>query len=141
MANVKYNSFGRAISKNDIDTVTIKAMFCDPSYTPNADTEEYLSDISTNRASGSTDLTVAGLTITVDDTDNRTEFDINNLVTGTITLTGGTDAVVFYIDTGVESTSELLTYNELLVSATPTTVYPIAGTLNATIDTNGIFSI
>lgn len=141
MANLKFNSFGRAIAKNDIDTVTIKAMFMAPSYTPNADTHVYVSDISASRASGSTDLTVAGLTINVDNTDNRTEFDINDLVTGTITLSGGTNGVVFYIDTGVEATSELLTFNDLLVGGVQTTVYPIAGTLTATVSTNGIFSI
>lgn len=141
MANVKFNSFGRAIAKNDMDTVTIKAMFCDPSYTPNPDTEVYLSDVSANRASGTTDLTVTGFTITVDNTDNQTEFDINDLTTGTITVTGGTNGVVFYIDTGVASTSELLTYNELLVSGSPATVYPVAGTITATINANGIFSI
>lgn len=141
MANVKYNSFGRAIAKNDIDTITVKAMFTDPSYTPDPDTEVYLSDVSSNRASGSSDLTVSAFTITVDNTDNRTEFDIDNLVTGAITIPGGTDGVVFYIDTGVESTSELLTYNDILVSAVKTTVYPVAGTLTGTISTNGIFSI
>lgn len=141
MANVKYNSFGRAIAKNDIDTITVKAMFTDPSYTPDPDTEVYLSDVSSNRASGSSDLTVSAFTITVDNTDNRTEFDIDNLVTGAITIPGGTDGVVFYIDTGVESTSELLTYNDILVSAVKTTVYPVGGTLTGTISTNGIFSI
>jgi len=141
MANVKFNSFGRAIAKNDIDTVTIKAMFMDPSYTPNADTHVYVSDIVASRASGSTDLTVAGLTINVDNTDNRTEFDINDLVTGTITITGGTNGVVFYIDTTNEATSELLTFNDLSVGGVQTTVYPIAGTLTATVSANGIFSI
>lgn len=141
MANVKYNSFGRAIAKNDMDTVTVKAMFCDPSYTPDPDTEVYLSDVVANRASGSTDLTVSAFTITVDNTDNRTEFDVTDLVTGAITVPGGTDAVVFYIDTGVESTSELLTYNDILVSAVKTTVFPVAGTLTATISADGIFSI
>ncbi len=141
MANVKYNTFGRAIAKNDIDTVTIKAMFCAPAYTPNADTEVYLSDVSANRASGTTDLTVAGLAINLDNTDNRTEFDINDLVTGTITVAGGTNGVVFYIDTGVAATSELLVYCDLLVGGVQTTVYPIGGTLTATVSTNGIFSI
>ena len=141
MANVKFNSFGKAIAKNDMDTVTIKAMFCDPAYTPDPDTEVYLSDVVAHRASGSTDLTVAGLAFNVDNTDNRTEFDINDLVTGAITIAGGTDGIVFYIDTGVESTSELLTYNDILVSAVKTTVYPIAGTLTGTISANGIFSI
>lgn len=141
MANVKYNTFGKAIAKNDIDTVTIKAMLMAPSYTPNADTHVYVSDISASRAAGSTDLTVSGLSINVDNTDNRTEFDISDMVSGTITLTGGTNAVVFYISTGVDSTSELLTYNELLVGGVQTTVYPIAGTLTAQISANGIFSI
>lgn len=139
--NVKYNSFGRAIAKNDMDTVTIKAMFCAPAYTPNPDTEVYLSDIIANRAPGTTDITVTGLTFNVDNTDNRTEFDINDIVTETITVTGGTNGVVFYIDTGVASTSELLTYNDILVGGVQTTVYPIAGTLTATITANGIFSI
>lgn len=141
MANVKYNSFGKAIAKNDMDTVTVKAMFMAPSYTPDADAHEFVSDISASRASGSTDLTVSAFTFNVDDTDNRTEFDISDLTTGTITLSGGTNAVVFYISTGVDATSELLTCNDLLVGGVQTTVYPIAGTLTATISTNGIFSI
>lgn len=141
MANVKYNSFGRAIAKNDIDTVTLKAMFCAPAYTPNPDTEVFLSDVSANRASGTTDLTLAGLTINVDNTDNRTEFDINDLITGTITVAGGTNGVVIYIDTGVAATSELLCYLDILVGGVQTTVYPIGGTLTATVNANGIFSI
>jgi len=141
MANTKYNNFGRAIAKSDIDLVTIKAMFMAPAYIPNPDTHVFLSDISASRASGSTDLTVAGLTITADNTDDRSEFDINDLVTGTITVTGGTNAVVFYIDTGVAATSELLTYNDLLLAGVQTTFTPIAGTLTATINANGIFSI
>jgi hypothetical protein len=141
MANVKYNTFGRAIAKNDIDLVTIKAMFCAPAYTPNPDTEVYLSDVVANRAACSTDLTVSGLTINIDNTDNRTEFDISDLVTGTVTIAGGTNGLVFYIDTGVEATSELLTYNDILVGGVQTTVFPIGGTLTGTISTNGIFSI
>lgn len=141
MSNVKFNSFGRAIAKNDIDTVTIKAMFMAPSYTPDADAHVYVSDISASRASGSTDLTVAGLTITADNTDNRTEFDINDLVTGTVTISGGTNAIVFYISTGVDSTSELLCCVDILVGGVQTTVYPIAGTITGTISANGIFSI
>lgn len=141
MANVKYNSFGRAIAKNDMDLVVIKAMFCDPSYVPNPDTDVYLSDITSNRAAGTTDLTVASFTITVDNTDNRTEFDCADLVTGAITVPAGTDGVSFYVSTGVDSTSELLTYNDILVGGVKTTVYPIAGTLTATISANGIFSI
>ena len=141
MANLKFNSFGRVIAKNDMDTVTIKAMFMDPSYTPNADTQVFLSDISASRASGSTDLIASAFTYNVDNTDNRTEFDISDLVTETITVLGGTNAIVFYINTGVEATSELLTCNDILVSGIQTTVYPVGGTFTGTISTNGIFSI
>lgn len=139
MANVKYNGFGRAIAKNDIDTVTIKAMLMATSYTPDADAHVYVSDISASRASGTTDITLSGLTINVDNTDNRTEFDFADIVTGTITAT--TNAVVLYISTGVDSTSELLTYNELLASGTPTTFTVVSGVLTATVSTNGLFSI
>lgn len=139
MANVKYNSAGQAIAKNDLDSVSFKVMFCNPAYTPNPDTEVYLSDISSNRASGSTDIATT-LTINVDNTDNRTEFDFTNPVTGTITATS--NAIVLYIDTGVESTSELLTYNELVNDVgTPTTFSVVAGVLTATVDADGIFSI
>jgi hypothetical protein len=141
MANLKFNRFGRAIAQNDLDTVTIKAMFMDPAYTPDPDAHAFVSDISASRASGTTDLTVAGLTITVDNTDNRTEFDINDLVTGTITVTGGTNGIVFYISTGVDATSELLCYCDILVGGVQTTVFPIAGTFTGTISANGIFSI
>lgn len=141
MANVKFNGFGRAIAKNDMDTVTVKVMAMAPAYVPNADTHVYVSDISANRASGWTDLTVSAFTYNVDNTDNRTEFDISDLVSGTITIGGGTNALVFYIDTGVESTSELLTCNDILVGGVQTSVFPIGGTITATISTNGIFSI
>lgn len=141
MANVKYKSFGKAIAKNDMDTVTVKVMAMAPAYTPDPDAHVFVSDISANRASGWTDLTVSAFTFNVDNTDNRTEFDISDLVSGVVSLGGGANAVVFYIDTTVEATSELLTCNDILVGGVQTTVYPIGGTLTATISTNGIFSI
>lgn len=139
MANVKFNSAGRAIAKNDLDSVTFKVMFCNPAYTPNPDTEVYLSDVVANRAAGTTDLAVT-LTINVDNTDNRTEFDFTDAVTGSITTE--TNAIVLYIDTGVASTSELLTYNELVNgSGTPTTFNVVAGVLTGVVDADGLFSI
>lgn len=136
---VKYNTFGKALAKNDMDTVTIKAMFTATSYTPNADTEVYLSDVVANRASGTTDLTISGFTITADNTDNRTEFDSNDLVTGNITAT--TNGVVLYIDTGVAATSELLCYLELQSGGTQATFTAIAGVITAAVNANGLFSI
>ncbi len=139
MANVKFNTCGRAIAKNDLDTVSFKVMFMDPTYTPNSDTQVYVSDISASRAAGSTDIATT-LTINVDNTDNRTEFDFTDIVTGTITTS--TNAFVLYIDTGVAATSELLTYNELTDGVTtPKTFTVVSGVLTATINANGIFSI
>ena len=141
MASLNYNTFGKAIAKNDIDTVTIKVMLMAPSYVADRDNHVFVSDISASRASGTTDLTLASMTITADNTDNRTEFDWADFVTGTITAAGGTNAAVAYISTGVDATSELLTYNELTLSGTQTTFYPIGGTLTGTISANGLFSI
>lgn len=139
MANVKFNSAGKAIATNDLDSTTFKVMFCDPAYTPDPDNEVFLSDIDANRSSGSTDIATT-LTITVDDTDNRTEFDFTDIITGTITT--DTNAIVLYIDTGVASTSELITYNELVDGTdTPATFSVISGILTATVSTDGIFSI
>lgn len=139
MTNVKYNSFGRAIAKNDMDSVTLKAMFMATSYTPDADAHQYVSDISASRAAGTTDLTLSSFTITVNDTDDATDFDVADLVTGTITAT--TDKVVIYIDTGVEATSELLCSLDLLDGGTPTTFNVVSGVLTATVNTRGLFSI
>lgn len=139
MANVKYNSFGRAIAKNDIDTVTLKAMFVNPAYVPNPDTEVFLSDVVANRASGSTDVTLAGLNILLNNTDNATDFDFNNLVSASGTFT--TDGIVVYIDTGVEATSELLCFLDLLSGGIPTTFSVISGVLTGTVNTRGLFSI
>lgn len=138
MAEVKYNTFGRAIAKNDMDTVSIKAMFMATSYTPDPDAHVYVSDISASRASGTTDLATT-LTINVDNTDNRTEFDFTDLVTGTITTS--TNGVVLYISTGVDATSELLCYVDLESGGVQTTFSVVSGVLTATVSANGIFSI
>ena len=138
MANVKYNSCGRAIAKNDLDTVTFKVMFMATSYTPDPDAHVYVSDISASRASGTTDIATT-LTINVDNTDNRTEFDFTDIVTGTITATTG--GLVLYIDTGVAATSELLVYNDLLASGVQSNFTVVSGVLTATVNASGIFSI
>ena len=139
MANVKSNAFGRALAKNDIDLVTLKAMFMKTAHTPNGDTHVFVSDVVADRATGTTDLTLGGITITVDNTDNRTEFDFNDLVTGTITAT--TDKVWIYISTGVDATSELLFCADLLASGVPTVFTVVGGVLTAQVDTNGLFSV
>lgn len=140
MANVKFNNAGAAIAKNDMDSVTLKAMFMSDTYTPDPDNDVYVSDISADRASGSTDITLTSFTISVNNTDNRTEFDVADIVTGTITTT--TPGVVIYISTGTDTTSEVLCYLELLNgSGTPTTFSVVNGVLTATVDAGGLFTI
>jgi len=139
MANVKYNTFGKAIAKNDMDSVALKAMFMATSYTPDPDGHQFVSDIVASRASGTSDLALSSFTITINDTDDATDFDVADLVTGTITAT--TAQVVIYIDTGVESTSELLCALDLLAGSTPTTFSVVSGVLTATVNARGIFSI
>ena len=139
MANVKYNNFGAAIAKNDMDNVTLKAMFVEPTYTPDTDTEVYLSDISANRAAGTTDVTLTSFTITVDNTGNFTIFDVADFSTGTITA--NTNGVVVYISTGVNTTSELLVRLDLLAAGVPTTFSVVSGVLTANVNTNGLFTI
>jgi len=139
MANAKPNNAGAAIAKNDMDSVTLKAMFVN-GVTPNVDTDVYLSDVVSDRASGTTDITLTSFTISVDDTNNFTKFDVADIVTGTITAT--TNAIWVYIHTGVEATSELLCYLELVNgSAVPTTFTVVSGVLTATVDANGLFTI
>jgi len=139
MASVKYNQFGKAIAKSDLDTVNFKVMLMAESYTPDIDAHVYVSDISASRAAGTTDIATT-LTISVNNTTNKTEFDFTDIVTGTITTI--TNAFVLYIDTGNPATSELLTYNELTDGiTTPKTFGVVSGVLTITIPTDGIFSI
>jgi len=121
----------------DLESDTIKVAFMDPSYTPDVDSEHYYSDISANIASGSTDQTLASKTVTVDDTNNRAEFDAADLSIANETITGGTDMMVVYKDTGTPSTSPLICYIDIAEG----TITPIDGTLAITWNAEGIFAI
>ena len=138
MANAKPNNAGAAIAKNDMDSVTLKAMFVN-GVTPDIDADVYLSDVSSDRAAGTTDITLTSFTISVDNTNNFTKFDVADIVTGSISAT--TNAIWVYIHTGTDSTSELLCYLELLDATTPTTFTVVSGVLTATVNTNGLFTI
>ena len=136
MASVTYNNGKGAILKEDLDTVTLKAIFLDPAYTPDIDTDIYLSDISANRATNTTDVTLTGVTITVDNTDNRAYIDYADFTTGVLTTSFNAYAV--YIDTGTASTSQLIGYIEMTDgTTTPKTFSSVAANNVVTVPTKG----
>ena len=140
MASVTYNNGKAAILKEDLDTVTLKAIFLDPAYTPDIDTEIYLSDISANRATNTTDVTLTGVTITVDNTDNRAYIDYADFTTGVVTT--AFNAYGVYIPTGTDSTSQLIGYIEMTDgTTTPKTFVSVGGNNTVTVPTKGALYI
>ena len=139
MASVMYN-FGKGeILKGNIDleSDTIKVAFMDTTYTADVDADHYYSDVSAEVASGSTDQTLASKAVTVDDTNNRAEFDAADISVADETITGGTDKMVIYKDTGVAATSPLIACIDIAEG----TLRPLDGTLAITWNTEGIFAI
>lgn len=118
-------AYGKAIqhlAKADIDfdTLSLKAMLCTSSYTPNYDTHEFRSDVTnevtgTGYSSGGVALTGEG--ITLDTTNDRLKIDADDADFGTLTVTGITQMIV-YVDTGSAAT-DLLISNHSFTSQSP----------------------
>ncbi len=113
MADVKYNSFKKALMDGGLDLAnnTIKVMLVTSSYTPDADAHEFKDDV-TNEVSG-TGYTAGGVTlangaVTQDNTDDEGVFDADDVVWTNSTITAR--AAVIYKDTGTASTSPLVCY-------------------------------
>lgn len=124
----------------DLDTDTIKASLHTTSYTPNIDTDDFWDD-ATNEVSSSGSytagiaggITLAGKTVTQDDTDDEAVFDANDLsVTG---FTGTFRWLVLRKDTGVASTSPLICAIDL------TSVAVTGGTLSVVWASEGIINL
>lgn len=137
MSSFNNNSKGE-IMKGNIDLVndTIKVAFMDPAYTPDIDADDFYSDISADIASGSTDYTLASKTVTVDDTNNRAEFDAADTTQASQTITGGTDMMAVYKDTGTPATSPVIAYIDIAEG----TLIPVDGTLAITWNAEGLFA-
>lgn len=130
------NGKGELLKANiDLESDTIKLAFMSTAYTPDIDAHVYWADISASLASGTTVQTLASKTVTVDNTNNRAEFDAANISLSTITAT--TDKFVLYKDTGNAATSQLI----CCVDIAEGTLAPIAGTLALTFNAEGIFAI
>lgn len=119
----------------DMESDTIKCAFMSTSYSPDAGTDQFYSDISSDVASGTTDLTLANVDVRIDTGNSRVELDADNLSdTG---VTASTDKFVIYKDTGTASTSTLIACLDIAEG----TLNPINGTLSITLNAEGIYAI
>jgi len=125
--------------KTGLDAVlalgTPKLSFMATGYTPNAGTDSYWSDISSSRASGTTDVTLASVTTTLDTGNARVEFDTANPSLSTVTAT--TNKYTIWVDTGTDSTSPVLATIDIVEG----TLSPVAGTLEITVNAEGHFAL
>lgn len=144
MANTTFNKGKYRILEqylNGGSPKTLKVMFMDPSYTVDIDAHHYVSDISASRASGSTDQTLANLSLVEDDTNDQATADYDDVSVADETIVGGTNQVVVYESTGSDATSPLLFKFDIKVDGTQTTITPIAGTLALTLNASGLFGL
>lgn len=116
-------------------TGTLKLAFMATSYTPNAFTDQYWSDVSASIASGTTAQTLSGAAVNVDSGNTRVEFDTSDISVASQTTT--TNKYVIFMDTGTPSTSPLIVCMDIAEG----TLAPIAGTLAITVNAEGHFAI
>lgn len=117
--NNYFEELGKAFYNETTTAGTVKAALMTTSYTFDADTHAFYSDL-TGEASG-TGYTAGGqavdnLTITQDNTNDRANIDFDDEVFSTVTVTN-VDAYVLYKDTGTASTSPLIAYIEFTEGA------------------------
>ncbi len=105
----------------DYDTDSIKAMLVTSAWTPNQDTHRYKSSV-TNEAVGTGytagGKTLTGKTIAYNTGSNVTTLDCDDLVWTTTTVQAR--YLVFYVSTGSDSTSPLISYVDFGADVTST---------------------
>ena len=104
-------------------------------YTPDAGTDSYYSDISASLASGAAAVTLTGVVTTIDTVNNRVELDTDNATTGTITAT--TNKYSLWVDTGNAATSPVLATIDLVEG----TISAVSGTITFTVNAEGHFAL
>jgi hypothetical protein len=140
MANLIYNSFLRDIQNGtiDLDTDTIKLMLVTSAYTPNIDTHTKRSDV-TNEVVGTGytagGVTLAGKTVTQNNTDNTGVFDADNITIPTSTITARA-GVLYKSRGGASSADELIGYLDFGSDIISTT-----GDFNITFNAAGILTL
>jgi hypothetical protein len=140
MANLIYNSFLRDIQNGsiDLDTDTIKLMLVTSAYTPNIDTHTKRSDV-TNEVVGvgytAGGVTLAGKTVTQNNTDNTGVFDADNITIPTSTITARA-GVLYKSRGGASSADELIGYLDF-----GSDIISTAGDFNITFNAAGILTL
>lgn len=114
---------------------TLKLSFMATTFTPNSATDQYFSDISAEVASGTTAVTLASVTTTIDSGNNRVELDSTDPSLSTITAS--TNKFCLWVDTGVAATSPVLA----TIDITEGTLSPVAGTLGITVNAEGYYAL
>ena len=113
MADIVYNSFHRDLASGavDLDTDTIKCMLVTSSYTPDKDHDKR--DDVTNEVTGTGytagGATLAGKTVTADNTNDRAVFDADDAAWPASTITARA-AVLYKSRGGASSADELVCY-------------------------------
>ncbi len=113
---------------------TPKLSFMATSYTPNAGTHQYWSDIIASRATGTTDITLVSVTTTIDTGNSRVELDTSDVSLSTITTS--TNKYSLWVDTGNNATSPIIATIGIASTLTPT-----SGTLAITVNAEGHFAL
>lgn len=114
---------------------TPKLSFMATTFTPDAGTDQYFSDISAEVASGTTAVTLASVVTTIDTVNARVELDTADPSLSTITAT--TNKYCIWVDTGVAATSPVLATIDIVEG----TLSPVAGTLGITVNAEGHFAL
>lgn len=114
---------------------TPKLVFMATSFTPSSTTHAYYSDISASVASGTTAVTLASITTTIDTGNARVEFDTADPSLASVTTT--TNKYCIYVDTGVAATSPVLATIDIVEG----TLRPVAGPLAITVNPEGHFAL
>jgi hypothetical protein len=140
MANLIYNSFLRDIQNGsiDLDTDTIKMMLVTSAYTPNVDTNTKRSDV-TNEVVGAGytagGVTLAGKTVTQNNTNNTGVFDADDIVIPTATITARA-GVLYKSRGGLASADELIGYIDF-----GSDIVSTAGNFTVTFNASGILTL
>jgi hypothetical protein len=136
MANAIYPKYKEAIlsggTNTDLINGTVKVILIDTAdYTYDA-AHDFLNDVA---AAGRVATATIGATKTV------TDGTFKSTTTSTFTSVSGdqSEALIIYIDTGVESTSRLVAYIDTGVTGLPVT--PNSGDITITWNASGIFTI
>ena len=115
-------------------TGTPKLAFMATTYTPNAETDQYWSDISSDIASGTTLRTLTGVVVSIDTSNDRVTIDFDN--PSETPVTASTDKCALIVDTGTPATSPVV-----ITATISPELNPVGGTLTLTVNALGLGGI